>query len=188
MASDGWSGLIARTERDLEDWTPSNNDLEQIRAEGLRLLALDGSRLFRKQDSSCHFTASCFVFSASLDQVVLALHRKAGRWLQLGGHIEAEDASASCAAIREAREESGLTQIDLAFSHPLDLDRHDLRGSFGGCQTHWDLGYVAIADPEEPMSVSSESDDVRWWRVSDIATEDSDLAARVSLILWEMQG
>ena len=40
--------------------------------------------------------------------MLLTLHRKVGRWLQLGGHCEPADTTLAGAALREATEESGL--------------------------------------------------------------------------------
>ena len=52
-----------------------------------------------------HFTASALVVGAR--GTVLHLHKRLGRWMQPGGHIDAGEA-ASAAARREAHEELGL--------------------------------------------------------------------------------
>ena len=111
-----------------------------------------------------HLTASCFVLSPDLSHVLLCLHRKGRFWVQFGGHLEHGDVSLADAARREAREESGVHDLDLATTRIVDLDRHDLHGGFA-CAAHWDVGFVAIAQPDVATSASDESDDVRWFPV-----------------------
>lgn len=111
-----------------------------------------------------HVTASTFVLSPDGAQVLLCFHRKGGFWVQVGGHLEHEDASLAGAALREAREETGLEHLALATDAITDLDRHELAGAFT-CRAHWDVGFTAVADPREPVVVSAESRDVRWFPV-----------------------
>ena len=111
-----------------------------------------------------HLTASCFVFTGDLRQVLLTHHRKGGFWVQLGGHLEPVDASLADAARREGREESGNSDLQLWSDRVMDLDRHELHGGFT-CAAHWDVGFVAVASPATAVQVSSESVDVRWFPV-----------------------
>jgi 8-oxo-dGTP pyrophosphatase MutT (NUDIX family) len=95
-------------------------------------------------------------------RVLLTLHRKAGVWLQFGGHFEPGDTNAHGAAQREACEESGITTL-VVRPEMVQLDRHELAGSFGRCREHLDLRFVAVADEDATHEVSEESLDVRWW-------------------------
>ena len=59
-----------------------------------------------------HITASLFIVDPTARALLLHHHRRLDRWLQMGGHVEgAEDPRA--AALREGREESGLTDLEL---------------------------------------------------------------------------
>jgi 8-oxo-dGTP pyrophosphatase MutT (NUDIX family) len=109
-----------------------------------------------------HFTASTLVVDASRKRVLLTLHRRLGRWLQLGGHIEPGDASVAAAALREATEESGIDHLDLdpAVVH---LDVHPLTCSLGVPTRHLDLRFVAIAPPDAEPAISEESSDLAWF-------------------------
>lgn len=60
------------------------------------------------------FTVSLFVVQDR--KVLVILHRKLGKWLPLGGHIELDE-DPEQAALREAREESGL-EIELLGERP----------------------------------------------------------------------
>jgi 8-oxo-dGTP pyrophosphatase MutT (NUDIX family) len=60
------------------------------------------------------FTVAIFVVRDA--KVLLVLHRKLGKWLPLGGHIELEE-DPEMAALREAKEESGL-EVELLGERP----------------------------------------------------------------------
>jgi len=126
-----------------------------------------------KHGPSAHFTASCLVLDRTGSQALLTLHKKAGLWFQLGGHFEPGDADANGAAQREAREESGIRTL-VALPELIQLDRHQLVGSFGRCREHLDLRFLAVADPGAPLVVSPESLDVRWWAIDELPPQTRD--------------
>jgi 8-oxo-dGTP pyrophosphatase MutT (NUDIX family) len=66
-----------------------------------------------------HFTVAVFVVHAG--RVLLHYHRKLGRWLPPGGHIEANELPDE-AAVREVLEETGI-HAELVGGHGLPLDR-----------------------------------------------------------------
>lgn len=151
-----------RLSRDLRDWA-APPPLAVLREEYLRFLLDD--RVLDRDSGPEHVTASCFVLSPDHSRVLLCFHRKGRFWVQLGGHVEPGDASVADAALREAREESGLEDLVPLGATPLDIDRHGLGDGFGRCGAHWDVGYGALADPAAPLLVSDESDDLAWWPV-----------------------
>ncbi|WP_392542845.1 NUDIX domain-containing protein [Oryzobacter telluris] len=117
-----------------------------------------------KAGPPAHLTGSCAVLDPTGTQVLLTHHRKADQWFQFGGHLEQGDPTLWAAARREAREESGLPDLD-PLPRPVQLDRHVLVGSFGRCHEHLDVRYAAVAPAGAAAVVSDESHDVRWWPV-----------------------
>lgn len=117
-----------------------------------------------------HFTASAFVFDADLQRVCLVLHKKAGRWLQPGGHFESVDQTVASAALREATEETGLPDLVVG-AELVDLSHHELNSKFGRCRSHLDLRFACVAPKGVRPEVSAESDDVRWWPVEALPDE-----------------
>lgn len=115
-----------------------------------------------------HVTAGTLVLDATGEHVLLNLHRKAQRWFHFGGHAEEGDASLAGVALREAHEESGLTDLDL-HPEPVQLDLHTVPfcGERGDVR-HLDVRYVAAARPGAQAVVSDESLAVRWWPVDDL--------------------
>jgi len=57
-----------------------------------------------------HVTGSAWIVSPDRSQTLLTLHRKLGKWLQLGGHADG-DPNLLAVAMREAVEESGLRSL-----------------------------------------------------------------------------
>ena len=121
-----------------------------------------------------HITASALVLSADRSEVLLTLHAKIGRWLQMGGHCEDGDTTLRAAALREGTEESGIPGLALG-PHPVRLDRHRV-GCHGGCW-HLDVQYVAVAPVDAEHVISEESLDLAWFPV-DALPPDSDDALR----------
>ena len=161
--------------RVLGSWRAPDDRLEQLRLEYLDLVDARGAAALRRDGGPEHVTASCFLFSADLRRTLLCFHRKGQFWVQTGGHLEPQDPTVEAAGLREASEEAGLGGL-VAAPGVLDLDRHDLGAGFGLCRTHWDVGFAAVVDVDEPVLVSEESEAVAWFAVDDLPVP---LAGRV---------
>lgn len=77
-----------------------------------------------------HVTASAVVLDGEA-RALLLFHAKLSIWVQPGGHVEPSDPSLAEAALREAREESGLTDLELERTRSgeallLDVDVHPI--------------------------------------------------------------
>lgn len=135
-------------------------------------LLADPEDPFRRERLAGHFTASCWLVSGDGERVLLTHHRKLGLWLQLGGHADGERDLAQ-AALREAREESGLSGLVIAPAI-FDLDRHWIP-EHKGVPAHWhyDVRYVVRAGEDEAFTVSEESLDLAWRDIAMLANDDS---------------
>lgn len=122
-----------------------------------------------------HLTASTLVLSADRSTVLLTLHPKFDRWLQMGGHCEPGDTGVRDAAAREALEESGIAGLELS-PDPVRLDRHRV-GCHGG-SWHLDVQYAALAPVDAEHVISEESLELRWWPV-DALPKDTDDSVRL---------
>ena len=120
-----------------------------------------------------HITASAVVLSADRREVLLTLHPRIGRWVQLGGHCEPEDATIADAALREATEESGIAGLHLDPS-PVHLDVHPLTCSLGVPTRHFDIRFRVLAPAGAVPAISAESDDLRFWPVDQLPADCDD--------------
>lgn len=155
--------------RELEGWVAPTAQQEALRLEYLAFVVDQSAAALRRDGGCAHITASCFIFSFNLELTLLCFHRKGHFWVQTGGHVEPEDTSIQAAALREAREEGGITALS-PVPDLLDLDRHALSVGFGHCRTHWNVGVAALAPSNEPPQVSDESEQVAWFPVDNLPT------------------
>jgi 8-oxo-dGTP pyrophosphatase MutT (NUDIX family) len=113
-----------------------------------------------------HVTASTLVVWPD-GRVLLCLHGRMRLWMQLGGHVEANDPTLAAAALREATEESGLDGLRLDPT-PIDVDVHDVRctaaaGIAATPSTHYDVRFVAFAPPGAIPRITAESAALAWF-------------------------
>ena len=128
------------------------------------LIATDHRSLDRARLQG-HFTASALLVDPIRAEVMLVMHPRVKRWLQMGGHIESTDQSFREAALRESREESGYAQIDVG-QFPVRLDRHDVvcKSPTGEVihSVHWDVQFLALVDCTQVREITEEAQ-TRWW-------------------------
>ena len=113
-----------------------------------------------------HLTGSAWIVSPDRTRTLLTHHRKLDKWLQLGGHADG-DGDLRAVALREAKEESGLSDVRVVAPEIFDLDRHWIpaRKTDPG-HYHYDLRFMFEADPRGPIAISSESKDLAWVEVA----------------------
>ncbi len=124
-----------------------------------------------------HLTASALVIRAEGECGLLTLHRKLGRWLQVGGHCDG-DGNLAAVALREAVEESGVEDLEVD-PRPIDLDMHRIPAHKGEPE-HWhlDTRFLAYAPPRAKLRMSDESLDLRWVGVDELRAIDTDESVR----------
>ena len=138
---------------------------------------------------SGHLTGSAWIVDASRTRTLLTHHRKLDKWLQLGGHADG-DPDLLAVALREGREESGLTRLRVVSPEIFDLDRHWIpERKTEPAHWHYDLRFMIEADPAEPFAVSDESHDLAWVEVARVTTlnPEESMARMVRKTLSEAQ-
>jgi 8-oxo-dGTP pyrophosphatase MutT (NUDIX family) len=117
-----------------------------------------------------HLTGSAWIVSPDRTQTLLTHHHKLDKWLQLGGHADG-DPDLLAVALREAREESGLTRLQAVELGVFDCDRHLIPARGAEPQHyHHDLRFMIEADPAEPLVISNESKDLAWVEVARVTS------------------
>jgi 8-oxo-dGTP pyrophosphatase MutT (NUDIX family) len=127
-----------------------------------------------------HVTASAIVVGRR--GTVLHLHKRLGRWLQPGGHIDPGETPPD-AARREAMEELGLE-----VRHPddgprlINIDVHE--AALG--HVHLDLRYLMLAPADDPHPPPGESPEARWYEWDEAASM-ADEALAPALVMARAQ-
>lgn len=128
----------------------------------LHLLQSTPAPYSREQFEPGHITASCYIIDDAA-RLLLHHHRRLDRWLQMGGHLEPGEMPVE-AALREASEESGLRDLELAFDGIADLDVHVIPAGRGEPEhRHFDVRYIArTGSPDAIAMDAKESKALRW--------------------------
>jgi len=116
-----------------------------------------------------HLTGSAWIVDASRKRTLLTHHRKLNKWLQLGGHADG-NLNLLEVALTETREESGLEDFTPASPRLFDVDRHLIPARKSDPEHwHYDLRFMIVADPDDTLAVSDESNDLAWVEIERMA-------------------
>ena len=172
------AGLLDSCRQTLQGWTAPTADQDRLRRRYLDHL-FDHPDGWSRSCRGAHLTASSLICAAD-GQVLLTLHRRIGRWLQTGGHLEATDASVEDAAFREAVEESGIDDLDLDLDHdPLLLSEHEVPCGIVRPTFHLDIQFLIRSKSAMAPVVGAESLAVRWFRHDQLPEVDASVSALV---------
>ena len=119
-----------------------------------------------------HFTASAWIVNPARDKVLFCFHNIYRSWSWVGGHADGESDLAAV-ALKEAREETGLSSVCLVrkgiFSlEILTVDSHEKRGIYVPGHLHYNLTFLLEADENESVRAKpDENSGVRWFPLRD---------------------
>lgn len=150
----------------IRNFTPENPQEEHDKAVLLSWLE-SGAEIFTRNNPVAHLTASAWVVSPDRKYVLMAYHNLYDSWAWLGGHADGERDLLQV-AFREAKEESGITQVKPVQAAPISLeiltvDGHEKRGEYVSSHLHLNVTYLFEADMDQALTVKpDENSGVSW--------------------------
>lgn len=139
----------------------------------LKLLRQEADGLLRRESTTAHFTSSALVFDPARTKVLLVFHNQFRSWSWVGGHADGETDLLGV-AIREAREETGIVQVEALSPAIQTLDilpvwGHEKQGRYITAHLHLSVGYALVAPLTQPLTVKpDENSGVRWVKIEQI--------------------
>ncbi len=125
---------------------------------------------FIKQHTDCfertcdigHLTASAWLLNKTGDKALLMHHAKLNSWFQVGGHCDG-DSDVLSAAIKEAREESGIEHIEAISQSIFDIDAHYIpQNPKEAAHFHYDIRFLLQVKSDEDLRINHEAKELRW--------------------------
>ena len=153
---------------------------EQNMWQGLAAFVESSEQCFERSHGPGHITGSALVVSHDLRQVLLMHHRKLDKWLQMGGHADG-DPNPERVALKEAREESGLNQLEIldywsglipegspCQAIPFDLDIHTIPARPGEPEhKHYDVRFLVVAAEGQTIWANEEAKELSWFSLAE---------------------
>ena len=134
-----------------------------------------------------HITGSALLLNEKGDKVLLNHHKIFDKWLSFGGHADGDEDIAAV-ALREAVEESGITDIEFLKHDIFDIDIHAIAENKNKNEPphfHFDILFL-LQTKTEDFLLSDESVDLKWCRYEE-ATKLTQDDSRMSRILSKWQ-
>ena len=121
-----------------------------------RLVAAGYNVVLTRESESAHLTASGLVLNGSRTKVLMARHDLYRVWAWTGGHADG-DGDLLSVALREAREETGVSRIRPITGRIDSLEilpvwGHRKRGRYVSAHLHLNVSYLLEADETDPLT------------------------------------
>ena len=125
------------------------------------------------------FTTSAFVIHPKEPKILLLLHKKLGKWLQPGGHVELNENPLQTLH-HEMLEETGLNPTDYVIiepsesprpkgnNRPLPLPFYFNEHNFNETHKHIDICYLAKASITKLTTEPDGASDIGWFTIAQI--------------------
>lgn len=150
----------------LRAYVPFCEQEERDRELFLKLLRQE-KRIFFRDSTGAHMSASSWIVNQNHDRVLLAYHNLYDSWAWTGGHADGEEDLLSV-AIREAGEETGIEQVvpvrrEIFSIESLTVDGHEKRGSYVSSHLHLNVTYLLEADDRQPIHKKADENSAVGW-------------------------
>lgn len=152
---------------DIRSYAPQNEQEETDKRIILEYIKGYPETVLTRENEYAHMTSSGFVVNAQATKVLMAHHNIFKVWAWTGGHADG-DSDLLAVALREAREETGVSHIRPLAAGIASLDilpvwGHMKRGKYVASHQHLNVAYLLTADETDALAVrEGENTRVGW--------------------------
>ena len=169
----------------ITEYLPVCEQEEKDQEAMIKFIENNEDEVLHRRSSIAHLTSSGFIMNRDLTKALVIHHKIYDAWGWTGGHVDG-DGDLLAVALKEAREETGLTQLEPLSEHILSLDilpvwGHEKKGTYVSAHLHLNASYVLIADEKEPLIQNVEETNGVKWIVADDIHLHSDEAVLVEV-------
>ncbi len=156
------------------------DDKEQQMLVTTKDFVISNSDCFERSLNIGHITGSAWIIDKTHEHVLLMHHRKLNRWFQPGGHADGQS-DVLKVAIKEAQEETGLTDIQVVSELIFDIDVHLIpENPKEIAHYHYDIRFLFVADINSVLQINAESKNLSWVKLNEVSLyNDSDSIMRM---------
>lgn len=169
---------VDNLKKQINEFKPFNEQEEQDKRIMLKYFE-DFDDVLTRQNEYGHFTASAFVLNKERTKILMIYHNIYDSWTWVGGHSDGDN-DLLYVALKEAKEETGLTKvrpiIDEIYSlEIINVNGHFKRGKYVSSHVHLNLTYLLEADETEIVKIKEdENSGVEWTYIEDVIDKSSE--------------
>lgn len=159
---------------EIESYKPYNEQEEKDKEIFLRYLT-EFNNSFLRDNEFGHFCSAAFVLNESRDKILMIYHNIYDSWGWLGGHADG-DADTLGVAIKEVKEESGLSSVkpiskDIFTIDSLPVLGHFKKGKYVPAHVHLTVAYLLEASEQEELKINEEeTSGVKWLLIDEFVS------------------
>ncbi len=157
---------------DIKGLNPINEQESNDKRLILNFINKNDDVLYRKNEYA-HITSSGLIFNKSLDKILMVHHNIYKTWSWTGGHADGEKDLLKV-AIKEAKEETGLQEIEVLYDDIIAIDilpvvPHIKKGKFVSAHLHFCISYALVADENSTIKAKlDENSGVKWIKIDEL--------------------
>lgn len=163
---------------DIKRYIPYNEQ-ENVDKEVIIDLINKNNDILNRTSKDYHLTASSWIVNETFDKILLVYHNLYDSWSWTGGHADG-DSNLLNVAIKEAKEETGITNIyplskNIYSLEILAVDGHIKKNEYVNSHLHLNITYLLCASSNDELKIKpDENSSVSWFNIDEVVDKSSE--------------